>query len=168
MKQNLHELNQRTQQEFVSVFGSIFEHSPWIAARAWEKRPFDSVQELHAAMCRVVRDAPLADRLALIQAHPDLAGRLARLGQLTPESTREQASVGIDAMSHAELACMEKANAAYRTKFGFPFIICARLNTKDTILSAINQRLTHDPAIEMNAALEEIYKIARLRLEDLL
>lgn len=107
-------------------------------------------------------------QLALIRAHPDLAGRLAKLGQLTVESTREQASAGLDQLPDDELAAFQKLNTAYRERFSFPFIICARLNARDAILAAMNARIHNSPAQEHAAALGEIEKIAWLRLGDVL
>jgi 2-oxo-4-hydroxy-4-carboxy-5-ureidoimidazoline decarboxylase len=115
-----------------------------------------------------MRAASSEKQLALIRAHPDLAGRLAQQKKLTAESNREQASAGLDQLSDAELAEFTRLNDAYKAKFGFPFIICARLNAKSAILAAMQSRLPHDPATELNAALTEIEKIAQLRLQDAL
>ncbi len=153
---------------FVAALSGVWEHSPWIAARAWERRPFASIQELLGAMWRAVIEASAEERLALIQAHPDLAGRLARAGRLTAESTDEQASAGLDRLTDAERAAFETRNAAYRERFGFPFIICAREHTKASILAAFDRRLGHSRADEIQTALDEIRKIAWLRLVDVL
>ncbi len=163
----LTELNQINQSEFTRVVGPVFEHSPWIAEMTWPQRPFVSVEQLHDALCQTVRAAGQEKQLALIRAHPDLVGRAALAGTLTRESTGEQASAGLNALSPAEIALFQKQNAAYREKFGFPFVICARLNKKDAILAGFEQRLNNSPTQEIQAALEEIFKIAELRLRDL-
>ena len=116
----------------MAVCGGFFEHSPWIAERAWEQRPFVSREALHGVMIGVVRTAAPAEKVGLIAAHPDLVGRLAREGKLTRESTGEQAAAGLAALSDAEIAAFEEHNAAYRAKFGFPFVICARERTGRT------------------------------------
>jgi 2-oxo-4-hydroxy-4-carboxy-5-ureidoimidazoline decarboxylase len=163
---SLAELNKMDKSSFVSRIGWVYEHSPWVAERAWEHRPFVNLTALHSAMEAVVRAAPEEKRLGLIQAHPDLAGRLAKLGQLTDASNREQAEAGLDQLT-AELATeLDRRNAAYREKFGFPFIICVRLNNVKTIVAALANRLQHDRKTEIILALEEISKIARLRLID--
>ncbi len=153
--------------DFVSRVGGIFEHSPWIAEAAAEKRPFTSVKELHSAMVRIVENATAEKQLALIDAHPDLAGRLAKQGQLTAESTREQAAAGLTQSDAETLAKIETLNKAYRGKFGFPFIICARLNNVLTIVEAMEKRLANDRGHEIVTALVEIAKIAQLRLADI-
>jgi 2-oxo-4-hydroxy-4-carboxy-5-ureidoimidazoline decarboxylase len=160
-------LNDLTQAEFTRLVGPVFEHSPWIAEAAWSQWPFTSVEQLHAALCQTVRAAGQEKQLALIRAHPDLVGRAALAGALTRESTGEQAGAGLNALSPAEMALFQKQNAAYREKFGFPFVICARLNKKAAILAGFERRLKNSPAQEISAALEEIFKIAELRLRDL-
>jgi len=163
---SLAQLNSRSRDEFVRIVGPVFEHSPWIAEAAWLKRPFASMEELHRALCQTVANAGEQKQLALIRAHPDLVGRVALAGTLTPESTREQASAGLDALTPEEIAAFQKSNAAYREKFGFPFVICARLNKKEAILSGFRIRLSHSREQEIETALEEIFKIASLRLQD--
>ena len=154
-----------TGRRFVAAAGGFFEHSPWVAERAWEKRPFASVADLHEKMCSAVRAASADEQLALIRAHPDLVGRLAREGRLTRESTAEQASAGLSQLTDEEIAAFERYNAAYRERFGFPFVICARENKKDAILAAFPVRLQNPREQEIAAALREIEKIARLRIE---
>src|SRR5437660_1221095 len=124
------ELNEAGRDEFTDAVGFAFENSPWIAALAWEKRPFAGVDDLHAAMVTVVEQAPEEKRIALIAAHPDLAGRVAREGRLTAASRDEQSSAGLDRLSKEELARFERLNDAYRARFSFPFVICAREHTK--------------------------------------
>ena len=160
-------LNSLSRDEFVRIVGPVFEHSPWIAEAAWAKRPFASVEALHSVMCEIVRAAGEEKQLALIRAHPDLVGKLALAGQLTKESTGEQASAGLDKLSLAEVELFQSNNAAYKAKFGFPFIICARLNKKDAILNGFKVRLNNSREQEIQAALTEIFKIAELRLRDL-
>jgi 2-oxo-4-hydroxy-4-carboxy-5-ureidoimidazoline decarboxylase len=162
----LAELNAATQGRFVAVCGPVFESSPWIAERAWPRRPFPSVAALHDALLGVLAEATQKEKLALISAHPDLVGRLARERRLSRESTAEQAAAGLDALSDAEAAQFELLNGQYRGKFGFPFVICARENRKDAILRAFPARLSHSLEEEIRAALVEIGKIARLRLLD--
>jgi OHCU decarboxylase len=152
---------------FVARFGGVFEDSPWIAEETWAFRPWASVAALHAAMVAVVDAAPRPARLALIRAHPDLAGKAAIAGELTPESTREQAAAGLDRLTPAQHADVLELTAAYRERFGLPFVVCAREHTADTIIAAARQRLRHDPDDEERTALAEIAKIAALRLDDL-
>jgi 2-oxo-4-hydroxy-4-carboxy-5-ureidoimidazoline decarboxylase len=165
---SLADLNHAGRAAFTAALGHLFEHSPWVAEETWPRRPFNDVAHLHAELCATLRAAPIARQLALIRAHPDLAGRLAQQNQLTAESTREQASAGLNQLTAAELATFQKLNAAYRARFGFPFIICARLNARAAILAAMQARSTNSPADEHAAALAEIEKIAKLRLDDLL
>jgi 2-oxo-4-hydroxy-4-carboxy-5-ureidoimidazoline decarboxylase len=168
MKILLAQLNSLSRVEFVSLIGPVFEHSPWIAEAAWARRPFRDVAELHQVMSAIVRSAGEEKQLALIRAHPDLVGRMAAAGQLTPESSREQASAGLDQLTSGEVAQFQSNNAAYQAKFGFPFVICARLNPKAAILSGFQSRLNHSREQEIQTALAEIFKIAELRLNDLI
>ena len=149
---------------FVARFGGVFEESPWIAAAAWAARPFGSTGELHAAMVRVVREAPREERLALIRAHPDL-GTKARIGA---ESTREQATAGLDRLTPRQFERITALMAAHRERFGFPFVVCAREHTPDSIVAAAEARAGAAAEDEERTALAEIAKIARLRLDDLL
>jgi 2-oxo-4-hydroxy-4-carboxy-5-ureidoimidazoline decarboxylase len=161
-------VNSLARDGFIAVIGPVFEHSPWIAEVTWEKRPFTSVERLQHELCATVDRAGKAKQLALIRAHPDLVGKLALAGQLTKESTGEQASAGLDRLSLEEIALFQSQNAAYKEKFGFPFVICARLNKKAAIIAGFEQRLTHSREEEIRAALAEICKIAGLRLRDLI
>jgi 2-oxo-4-hydroxy-4-carboxy-5-ureidoimidazoline decarboxylase len=165
---SLIDLNLADQAAFTASLGHLFEHSPWVAAQTWPERPFASAESLHAALCLTMRSAPREKQLALIRAHPDLAGRLAQQKKLTAESTREQASAGLDQLTDTELTEFTHRNDAYKAKFGFPFIICARLNAKAAILGSMQTRGTNPPEVEFNTALGEIEKIARLRLQDIL
>jgi 2-oxo-4-hydroxy-4-carboxy-5-ureidoimidazoline decarboxylase len=168
MPTTLEDLNTSGRESFVATLGRLFEHSPWVAAATWPKRPFATAETLHAALCATMRTAPSEQQLELIRAHPDLAGRLARANRLTTESALEQAGAGLDRLTEAELGEFTRLNDAYRAKFGFPFIICARLNAKTAILAAMQARLSNDPGAERAAALAEIEKIAWLRLQDTL
>lgn len=162
----LAELNALPRDAFVAAIGHLFERSPWIAERAWEERPFDSVETLHEALVRAMYAADEEERLALIRAHPDLVGRAARAGTLTPDSTREQAGAGLGDLSADEVALFDRYNRAYRERFGFPFVICARENGKESILAAFPVRLEHSPDEEAATALREIARIAWFRLHD--
>jgi OHCU decarboxylase len=144
----------------------VFEHSPWIAEDTWHRRPFADLDALHLALCETVRHASQQQQLALIRAHPDLVGRAAVAGGLTPASTAEQASAGLDRLSPEEITLFQQFNASYQAKFGFPFVICARLNKKDAILNGFRERMTNSANQEIETALAEIFKIARLRLLD--
>jgi 2-oxo-4-hydroxy-4-carboxy-5-ureidoimidazoline decarboxylase len=163
-------LNACPADEFVAAVGPIFEHSPWIAAAVAPARPFASRDALHAALCDVVRAAGEERQLALIRAHPDLVGREVRqqTERLTAESSREQAAAGLMDLTPDDIARFDRYNTAYKARFGFPFVICARRNKKEAILHAFPERLTHTRDEEIAAALEQIFEIARLRLEDLL
>jgi xanthine dehydrogenase D subunit len=148
--------------------GPLFEHSPWVAEAAWARRPFGSVVDLHAALEAVIHEAPLERQLELIRAHPELAGREAQERALTLESTGEQASAGLDRLTADELDALRHLNRSYRERFGFPMIVCVREHTKDSIIAWGTARLEHSREREIEIALGEITKIARLRLADLL
>ncbi|WP_025745855.1 2-oxo-4-hydroxy-4-carboxy-5-ureidoimidazoline decarboxylase [Kallotenue papyrolyticum] len=164
----LAEINALDQAQFVAHFGAVFEHAPWVAAAAWQRRPFADLDALHRAMVEVVAAAPPAQQEALIRAHPDLAGTAALAGEVTSASAREQAGAGLNALTPAEYARFTQLNRAYHERFGFPFIICVREHTKASILAAFAARLHHDRPTEIAIALTEIAKIARLRLQDLI
>jgi OHCU decarboxylase len=153
---------------FVAAFGGVFEHSPWVAEAAWEARPHGSVAGLHAAMVAAVDAAPADRRLALIRAHPELAGRVAITGALTAESTREQSAAGLDRLTPGQHARLLAATATYRERFGFPFVVCAREHTAASIIAAAEARAAASAEAEERTALAEIAKIARLRLDDLI
>lgn len=150
---------------FRAALGGIFEGSPWVAESAWEARPFASLDALHAAMCAAVRRAPETERLALLRAHPDLAGRAARAREVSAASVTEQASAGLDRLTGEEFARFERLNAAYRERFGFPFIIAVRRHDKGGILAAYDRRLANTREAELATALDEVFVITRLRLE---
>jgi len=161
----LNAVNRMDPASFVTAFGGVFENSPWVAQAACNARPFDSVAALHAAMVRVVNNAAPAQQLALLRAHPELAGREARAGEMTDASEVEQASAGLDRLTAAEMARIGDLNRAYGTKFGHPFIIAVRNHTKQGIFAAFERRLANDAATERGAALNEVFTITRLRLD---
>jgi 2-oxo-4-hydroxy-4-carboxy-5-ureidoimidazoline decarboxylase len=160
---NLRELNVLNREEFTKAIGPVFEHSPWIAGHTWSRRPFSTWDGLYTALCQTVANAGENAQLDLIRAHPDLVSRAA----LTKESKTEQASAKLDRLSSQELGLFETYNRQYREKFAFPFIICARLNKKDAILQTFPIRLQNSIEQEKQTALEEIYKIAELRLREI-
>ena len=156
---------------FVERFGGVFEHSPWVADRAFDLElgpAHDSATGLHNALCRVFRSASAEERLGVLTAHPDLAGKLAQAKRLTADSSREQASAGLDALTDAERAEFQQMNTAYVARHGFPFIIAVRDNTKASILAAFQARLAHDRATELATACAQVERIAALRLKDML
>lgn len=158
-------------QEFVERFGGIFEHSPWIAERAFalELGPtHDSAGGLHNALCRAFRSASETERLGVLTAHPDLAGKLAQAKRLTEDSTKEQASAGLDALTDAERELFSKLNAAYVTTFGFPFIIAVKGKSKEEILAAFETRIGNSRGEEFETACKQVERIALLRLKDIL
>lgn len=150
--------------EFVARLHALFEHSPWVVQRAAARRPF---ADLHAGLLQVLHAASADERLALIRAHPELAGKAAIDGSLTAASAAEQAQVGLDRLTAEEFARFHALNAAYRARFDFPFIVCVRLTDKAGILAAMQARLANTPDAEIATALDEIGKIVRLRLEAL-
>jgi 2-oxo-4-hydroxy-4-carboxy-5-ureidoimidazoline decarboxylase len=161
-------LNGLSAEEFTGALGAVFEHSPWVAEAVWSNVPFLSIDALHAAMMTVVRAAPVERQLALIRAHPDLAGRAARTGEMTASSVDEQASAGLLNLSEAEFARFHRLNSTYRERFGFPFIIAVRRHSKEGLLVAFEARLGHSRETEIDAALAEIAVITRMRLDGLI
>jgi OHCU decarboxylase len=152
---------------FVDRYGGVFEHSPWVAEAAWDARPFADAHDLHVKLVAAMRAAPRERKVQLIRAHPDLAGRAAVAGTLTSDSAREQAAAGLDRLTRPQYDELTRLNAAYRERFGFPFVICAREHDAASIIVAAAERLQNEPPVEEDAALREIEKIARLRLEQL-
>lgn len=161
------DLNSLSRDEFVAALANVFEHSPWIAGQVATQRPFAGINALFAAMKATVERAPAESQLALIKAHPDLADKTQRAAGLTSESDAEQNSVGLDRLSDAEYDTFERVNNAYRAKFGFPYIVCVRRHTRDSILRDFDRRLPNDVAAEMQRSIEEICRIAALRLGQL-
>jgi OHCU decarboxylase len=166
-KATIEEVNGLDRKGFVARFGSLYERSPWVAEGAWRGRPFDGFAELHEAFVKAMHEAPRERQLALIRAHPDLAGKAAIAGKLTAESAREQASAGLDGLTPEEYEDFHRLNTAYSNRFGFPFIVCVREHTKETILADAAARLGRPRPEEIETALGEIARIARLRLRDL-
>lgn len=162
------ELNALSDAEFVDALKDIFEHSPWVAERVADLRNFKSVRSLHSAMVEAVSMASERKQLALIKAHPDLAGKAALAGDLTDSSTSEQAGAGLDRLSDAEYKSFHQLNDAYKSKFGFPFILAVKGHDKHSILKAFEARLKNDDDSEKEEALRQIGEIARFRLEALL
>ncbi len=160
----LAEINALDAAAFVARFGSLFEHSPWVVERAAALRPF---ADLHAGLMAALHAASTEEQLALIRAHPELAGKAAVDRTLTEASAAEQASAGLDRLTPDEFARFHALNAAYRARFDFPFIICVRLTDKAGILAAMEQRLAHDSDAEIATAIAQIGDIVRLRLEDI-
>jgi OHCU decarboxylase len=157
--------------EFVARFGGIFEHSPWIAERAFKLElgpAHDTAGGLHNALCRVFRSASEKERLGVLTAHPDLAGKLAQARRLTDDSTKEQASAGLDALTDSERERFAALNAAYVEKFGFPFIIAVKGRIREEILKAFETRIGNDRATEFATACRQVERIALLRLRDVL
>ena len=155
------ELNAYDRPEFVRTLGWIFEDSRWVAERAWDRRPFASLDELHAAMTRVVAGATEGEQLALLRAHPDLGTR----ARVSDASTGEQRGAGLDRLIADEFARLERLNTDYRTRFGFPFLYAVQGSTRHDVLAALAARGTRPRAEEFAEALQQVYKIARFRLE---
>ena len=167
MAPSLATLNGLGRDEFRRVLGGVFEHSPWVPERAFARRPFASVGDLHAAMTQVVRQASREEQLTLIRAHPDLAGRAARAGAMSAHSVAEQSGAGLDRLTDEEYARFARLNDAYRARFGFPFIIAVRRHDKTAILKSFETRLGNSVDVEVETALAQIAEIARLRLDAL-
>ena len=156
---------------FVDRFGGVFEHSPWVAETAYDAgldASCETAAGLHGLMAAAMMVGDDVKKLALINAHPDLAGRLARAGRLTPDSTREQASAGLDQLTDEQRARFTQLNDAYKARFGFPFIMAVKGRSKAEIMAAFERRIAHDRDQEFSTALEEISRIALLRLKDML
>ncbi len=161
---DLESINSMDQVAFVDSLGSTFEHSPWVAEGAWPARPFDSVDALHAAMIDVVIRAPRDTQVAFLCAHPELAGKEAETGTMTPESVGEQASAGLDALSRDEIAELRALNLRYRERHGFPFIVAVRRYSKSEIFEQLRRRIHVDSDSELQEALRQIAWISRLRV----
>lgn len=158
-------LSALSQADFVARLEGIFEHSPWVAERTWSAGPFTSVDELHSAMCLSVDNAAHSEQLALICAHPELAGKEAEAGTLTTESTGEQRGAGLDQCSAEELQRLRTLNQAYRDRFGFPFVVAVKGLSRHEIMDQVQARLANSREDEFRTCLREIGKIARFRLE---
>ncbi len=166
-QKTLSDLNACSKDDFVAALANIFEYSPWIAEQVASVRPLAGVKQLFDAMKAVVDRAPSELRLGLIKGHPDLANKTQRAAGLTAESTAEQNGAGLDRLSDAEYVAFEHVNNAYRAKFGFPYIVCVRRHTKDSILRDFERRLPNDAKTETQKSIEEIFRIAALRVDQL-
>jgi 2-oxo-4-hydroxy-4-carboxy-5-ureidoimidazoline decarboxylase len=162
---SLDSLNAADRKAFTAAIADVMELAPWVADEAFAKRPFASLAALYQAMTDAVKNAGDERQRALINGHPDLAGKAAREGKLTADSTAEQAAAGLDRLSEQEFADFHRLNDAYRAKFGMPFIVCVRRHGKASILREFERRLNNDAAAERNTALTEIFRIAALRLD---
>ena len=161
---SIDELNEMDRAAFIDAVGWIFEQSPWVAERAFDARPFADVDALHASMIQQVESATFAERLALLQAHPDLGSRV----RLSAASTSEQAGAGLDSLTPQEFERLHRLNAAYRARFGFPFLLAVKGSTKHDVYDALQARMEAMPADEFREALRQVYRIARFRMEDLI
>ena len=162
---SLDALNSADRKTFMAAIGEVMELAPWVAEETFARRPFASIAALYQAMTDAVRNAPTERRQALIDGHPDLAGKAAREGKLTANSTAEQAAAGLDRLSEQEFADFHRLNDAYRKKFAMPFIVCVRRHGKQSILREFARRLNNDAAAEQKSALDEIFRIAALQLD---
>ncbi|KQR90317.1 OHCU decarboxylase [Burkholderia sp. Leaf177] len=167
-RMTLEQLNALNADDFVGVLSGIFEHSRWVAEEAVSKRPFASIDALYKTMASIVDTAGDARQLALINAHPELAGKAAVRGELTHESTREQSGAGLDLCTQEEFDTLQALNAGYREKFGFPFILAVRGFDRHGIIANFQARLHHSRDVELRESLQQIYRIARFRLDDLI
>ncbi len=161
---SLVELNKGEDVDFIAALGDVFEHSPWLVERTASARPFSSRDALIDALMVAMREAAEEEKLALIRAHPDLAGKAARAGDLTDHSRHEQSSVGLDRLSDEEYDCFTRLNDTYKATFGFPFIIAVLDHTKDSILTAFEDRLESDRASQIDEAIRNIGRIVSLRV----
>jgi 2-oxo-4-hydroxy-4-carboxy-5-ureidoimidazoline decarboxylase len=165
----LTEANALGEREFVARFGSAFERSPWVAQRAWTKRPFRSVDALHQAMMQAVAQAKKDEQLALVRAHPELAGAEAEEGSLTPDSSSEQGRLGFTRLTREDFNRMSSLNRKYRERHGFPCIVALRLHTtRESVIAEMERRVENDSNTELKNALEQIGHITRGRLGKLL
>jgi 2-oxo-4-hydroxy-4-carboxy-5-ureidoimidazoline decarboxylase len=160
----LRELNTCDQHAFVDALGSIFEGSPWVAERAWPRRPFEDVDQLHAVMVGVVSEASRGEQLALLLAHPELGTR----ARMSDASFSEQAGAGLDRLAVDDFDRVQRLTAAYRKRFGFPFLLAVKGRTKDDVLEALEQRMPHDLDVEWAEALRQVGRIAAFRLHDVI
>ena len=158
-------VNRMERADFMRALGGVFEHSPWVTEATWPMRPFGDVAALHRAMVAAVRSAPAEQQLELIRAHPDLAGKAARSGEMTAHSVSEQGSAGLLSLTDVEYEHFHRLNAAYRERFHFPFIIAVRRHNKTSLLAAFEARLGNARETEIENALAEIFTITRLRLD---
>jgi OHCU decarboxylase len=165
----LEEANALEEREFVERFGGVFEHSPWVAQRTWKHKPFASAHALHKAMMQAVAEANREEQLALVRAHPELAGAAAKEGALTVDSSSEQGRLGFTRLTREELNRMSDLNRRYRERHGFPCIVALRLHaTRASVMAEMEERIDNDTGAELKNALEQIGHITRGRLAKLL
>jgi len=158
------EINSLSREQFVDSLGWVFEHSPWVAERAWEMRSFAGLNQLHAAMKQVVNSASREEQLALLRAHPDLGTR----ARISSASSEEQSGAGLDNLNSDQYQLLQRLNTEYREKFGFPFLYAVKGSTKYDILRSLEQRLGNAAGEEFREALEQVYRIAMFRLQGLI
>lgn len=162
----LADINEGSETAFMTALGGVFEHAPWVAEAVVDRRPFASVDAMHRAMLGVIRSLPEAGLVDFLNLHPELAGAQARAGAMTAESIHEQGALAPGAMTAQEIARWDRLNRDYRERFGFPFILCARRHSHASMLEAFERRLVRERAVELEAAVQEIEHISRLRLAD--
>ncbi|KAJ8418579.1 hypothetical protein AAFF_G00000780 [Aldrovandia affinis] len=154
-------------EEFMESFGNVVEKYPLVAATVWSQRLFASIDDIEGAFAGFLDSLPDSDKEGVLRRFPDLAGREFRNGTLSPESQLEQNQAGMTRLEPAEAACITALNTQYKQRFGFPFVICGRMNDKHTILLHLHQRLTNEHSHELACAIEEVKKICHLRLQSL-
>jgi 2-oxo-4-hydroxy-4-carboxy-5-ureidoimidazoline decarboxylase len=159
----LQQINGLTREDFVQSLGWVFEDSPWVAEAAWSSRPFASCADLHSTMCQQVKDAAQERQLALLRAHPDLGNRI----RMSEASTREQAGAGLNKITPEESTLLLELNRDYRERFGFPFLFAVKGSRNRDIIEALRRRIGSTPESEFQEALEQVYRIAWFRLEEL-
>lgn len=164
MSYSIAEINSLNHDEFIKIVGPVFEHSPWIAKRGHASKPFESGKHLHATLRHIVENASPGEQMSLIKAHPDLVGRVV----LTAESQGEQTAAGLINLTSDEISTFNRYNHEYKARFDFPFVICGRKNKKEAILAAFPKRLLNSTEVEQKTALNEIYQIALIRINDLI
>jgi len=164
MTMTIYEINSHSREQFVASLGWVFEHSPWVAERAWEKRPFADLGQLHAAMKQVVNRASRDEQLGLLRAHPDLGTR----ARISTASSEEQSGAGLDTLNSDQYQLLQRLNTEYREKFGFPFLYAVKGSTKYDILRSLERRLGSAAGEEFHEALEQVYRIALFRLQGLI
>lgn len=160
-------LNSLSQEDFIQKFKNVVEWTPLCAAAISENRPFLDINDIYRKLCEFIDELPLKGKTALLRCFPDLAGRLAKVNALSAESTKEQASAGLNRLTREDLRLIDLYNNSYRQRFGFPFVICARLNNVQTIINCMKTRIQHDADKELNTGIIEAKKIVLLRLKDL-
>lgn len=161
-------VNALSYEEFVDIFGNVVEKCPIITAAVWSSRPFANQADLEALINEFIEALPESGKEGIVRCHPDLAGRDLQSGTLTVESRKEQGQAGLDTLDASEIAYMARLNEEYKVRFGFPFVICARMNNRATILRELSERLKNERAAELTCAIEEVKKICHLRLKGLL